>query len=261
MKYSERLSLVIIREDGRRQSWRLRRVWLHALLGSLLLLPCLVGALGWFCYDAWRENRLMHDELLRLENEGEAMEGKLERLEQVSILLEESAVPGHDILTRALAQSDMDDTVASPAEESAATTAPGGEEAAMKEQMTRQEGPGHAEFPAITSDYVSVDKVRVRLVRNRMLRIALDLRNTRDGRAEGEVTAILVTPEGKHMPLKFSPSDVGKFSILRFKRAVMSAGLPKGMDSAPNGAQVLLEVRDNSVKRTVVFRNIFAVEQ
>ena len=83
MKYSERLSLVIIREDGRRQSWRLRRVWLHALLGSLLLLPCLAGVLGWFCYDAWRENRLMHDELLRLENEGEAMEGKLERLEQV----------------------------------------------------------------------------------------------------------------------------------------------------------------------------------
>ena len=238
MKYSERLSLVIIREDGRRQSWRLRRVWLHALLGSLLLLPCLAGVLGWFC-----------------------MEGKLERLEQVSILLEESAVPGRDILTRALAQSDMGDTVASPAEESAATTAPGGEEAAMKEQMTRQEGPGHAEFPAITSDYVSVDKVRVRLVRNRMLRIALDLRNTRDGRAEGEVTAILVTPEGKHMPLKFSPSDVGKFSILRFKRAVMSAGLPKGADSALNGAQVLLEVRDNSVKRTVVFRNIFAVEQ
>ena len=261
MKYSERLSLVIIREDGRRRSWRLRRIWLHALLTSLLLLPCLAGGLGWFCYDAWRENRRLHNELLRLESEGEAMEGKLERLEQVSVLLEESAVPGRDILTRALAQSDMGDATAAPAGEEPAATAPAGEEADMKEQMTKEEGPGHAEFPAITSDYVVVDKVRVRLVRNRMLRIALDLRNTREGRAEGEVLAVLVTPEGKHMPLKFSPSDVGKFSILRFKRAVMSANLPKGADSALNGAQVLLEVRDNTSKRTVVFRNIFAVEQ
>lgn len=260
MKYSERLSLVVIREDGRRRSWRLRRVWLHALLASLLLLPCLVGGLGWFYYDAWRENRRLHNELLRLESESEAMEGKLERLEQVSILLEESAVPGRDILTRALAQSDMGDAPAPAGEETAAATAPA-DDAAIKEQMTKEEGPGHAEFPAITSDYVVVDKVRVRLVRNRMLRIALDLRNTREGRAEGEVSALLVTAEGKHLPLKFSPSDVGKFSILRFKRAVMSAGLPKGADGALNGAQVVLEVRDNTAKKTVVFRNIFVVEQ
>ncbi len=260
MKYSERLSLVIIREDGRRQSWRLRRVWLHTLLASLLLLPCLVGGLSWLCYDIWRENRLLHNELLRLENEGEAMEGKLERLEQVSVLLEESSVPGRDILTRALAQSDMGDAASLPAGEATTSSAASdNEDAAMKERMASDEGPGHADFPAIKGDYVAVDNVRVRLVHNRMLRIALDLRNTREGRAEGEVAAVLATPEGKRLPLKFSPSDVGKFSILRFKRAVMSANLPKGADNL-NGMQVVLEVRGGA-KNAVVFRNIFAVEQ
>lgn len=258
MKYRERLSLVVIWEDGRRQSWRLRRVWLHTILASLLFFPCLAAGLGWLCYDIWQENRQMHQELLRLENEGEIMEGRLERLEQVSVLLEESSVPGRDILMRALAQSDSSsEAAAAPVTGEAA---PEAEETAMKEQMVKDDGPGHADFPAIKSDYVSVDKVRVRQMRNRQLRIALDLRNTRDSRAEGEVTAILVTSEGKNMPLKFSPADVGKFSILRFKRAVMTAPLPRGVSSSLNGAQVVLEVRGGS-KNAVVFRNIFAVEQ
>lgn len=259
MKYRERLSLVVIREDGRRQSWRIRRLWLYALPAALLMFPCMTGGLGWFCYDLWRENGLLHDEVLRLESEGEAAEGKLERLEQLSVLLEESAVPGHDILARALAQGDMGAPSPQPESESAAPDSPAADEAAMKEQMAKDDGPGHADFPAIKSDYVSVDKVRVRLVRNRTLRIALDLRNKRDARAEGEVSAVLMTQEGSRFPLKFSPSDVGKFSILRFKRAVMSANLPRNA-GAMAGAQVVLEVRGGS-GNAVVFRNIFAVEQ
>lgn len=261
MKYSERLSLVIIREDGRRQSWRVRRIWLYVVLASLLLLPCLAGGVGWLCYDIWRENGLLQREALRLEGESETMEARLERLEQISVLLEESAVPGREILTRALAQREMGDAVALAVRETPPpASAPDGEEAAIKEQMVKEEGPGHADFPAVRSDYVSIDKVQVRLAPNRTLRIALDLRNKRTERAKGEVVAVLVTPEGKHVPLKFVPSDVGKFSILRFKHAVMSANLPKGMANALNGAQVMLEARGGE-KNAVVFRNIFVVEQ
>ena len=259
MRYSERLSLVLIREDGRRRSWRLRRIWLHALLASLLLLPCLVGGLGWLCHDIWRENSLLQREVLRLEGESETMEARLERLDQLSVLLEESAVPGREILTRALAQSEGD-AVSLATREAPPVSVPDGEDAAIKERMAKEEGPGHADFPAVRSEYVSVDKVQVRLAHNRTLRVALDLRNKSADRAKGEVVAVLVMPDGRHVPLNFLPADIGKFSILRFKHAVISASVPKGMERALSGAQVMLEVRGGT-DNAVVFRNIFAVEQ
>lgn len=260
MTYKERLSLILIREDGRRRSWRLRVGWLYLAGLGLALFPCLLAGSGWLCYSLWQKAELAQADVLRLENECETMEVKIERLENLSVLLDESAVPGREILERALAESFQP-----PAEEEADPEQPATDERTattkeeIQEQMTQNDGPGHAEFPAIKKDYVNVENIRVRVIKPRVLRLSLDLRNTRRNIAEGEVTARLATSDGKETPLLFSPADVGKFRIMRFKRAVITATLPRESPLRTSGAQVVIEVKDND--GSVVFRNIFPIER
>lgn len=258
MKYCENLSIILMRDNGPRRSYRVRRGRFLAVLGVMACLPVICVVLGGLCWVLWQQNVQLRDNVLRFESDYQTAQASAERLENLDELLREENIPGRELVLRRL------NTGGSAAE------APGegpagsgnGSAAAEKPQSANDaaraaEGPGHEDFPAIDLDYVKVGNVQVREIRGGKLRIALDLRNTDSLKIlSGVVSGTLLTADGKTYPLRFDQEDAGNFRISRFKRAVMVAAAAKQMSLT--NAQVILEVR--SQENAVVFRNIFAVE-
>lgn len=183
----------------------------------------------------------------RYETEYQAVESRAERLENLEELLREENTQGRQILVQQLA--------------SAANEAKSNEDKQgdspdpSDEQIT--EGPGHEEFPALDTGRVKVGNVQARAIRNRSLRIGLDLRNPdNEPLLSGEVEATLITANGERRSLDFTPREVGTFRISRFKRTVMNALLPKNTNLT--NSQIMLEVKDQDKKP--IYRNIFAVQ-
>lgn len=240
-----------MRDRGARHSFRMRAAVFYALLCSIVCLPLLVCALGWFSYNIWKENKILHEDILRFEDGFQKAQSIAERLENIEELLNENAVAGKDILVRRLASSS--ETGPPPPSEDAADVAAGDGQTAQSPAPAPQD-----ELQAVNADYIAVDNVQARVLPENRLRIALDLRNTDYQKiAAGRVSAMLLTADGaRHEPV-FTPYNVGDFRISRFKRTVMHAKLPPRLNLA--NSQVILEVRreDNSV----VYRNFFAVER
>lgn len=250
MSNDTRLSLILMSDDGARRTLRVRRVRFYALVISLLCFPLLTAGLGWWSFRLWRDNAALSAEQARLERELLEAEATAERLENLEVLLKEDSVEGRRLLALRMAGR---------SEAAAATDAP--EEQKEMEQALKQpgEGPGHAEFPSVSSEIVKVLNVRARSLGNGKLRISLDLRNTdRQKVVSGEVLVTLLTADGQQHSVTFDPDDVGDFRISRFKRAVMVSRLPRSVGKLEN-SQVIIEVK--KADGQLLFRNIFAVER
>lgn len=252
LKYRENLSIILMRDNGPRRSYRVRRGRFLAVLVAAACMPVACAVLAWLCWTLWQQNVQLRDNILRFESDYQAAEATAERLENLEELLREEGVPGRELVLRRLGAGGA---AVEPAGEGAAQGA--GAEQPPPEKAQTENGPGHAEFPVIDRDYVKVGNVQVREIRGGKLRLALDLRNSDSQKIlSGVVSGILLTADGKTHDLRFDPEDVGNFRISRFKRAVMVASAEGSLNLT--NAQVILEVRNQ--ENTVVFRNIYAVE-
>ncbi len=247
MKYKESLSIIFMRDNGPRRSFRFRRGRFYAALVFFACLPVLSAALGWQCWQLWQENAALRANVLRFESDYQGAQATAERLEHLEELLREEDVQGRDLVLRRLG-GEKAEVEAPPADR---------DENGKSEALRGTEGPGHEEFPAIDLDYVKVGNVQVRALRGGKLRLALDLRNADNQRlASGSVGGTLITADGVKHALSFDPENVGDFRISRFKRTVIVVRLPGRIDLV--NAQVILEVRNQD--ESVVYRNIFPVE-
>ena len=249
MRYHEQLGIILMRDNGPRRSFRLRRSLFFVLVAFFACLPFLCAALGWQCWQLWQENASLRANMQRFEMDTQAAQATAERLQNFEELLREEGVQGRELLLRRLARAGGE----APQEASAAGETP---QAAAASALG--EGPGHEEFPVVDTGAIKVGNVQARALRGNGLRIGLDLRNP-DSRKllAGSVSATLVTASGQKCPLAFDPEDVGNFRISRFKRAVMVARVPEQYSLV--NAQVIIEVREQDAD--LIYRNIFAVER
>ena len=260
MKYRENLSIILMRDNGPRRSYRVRRVRFVAALAVMACMPVLCAVLGWLSWTLWQQNVQLRDNVLRFESDCQVAQANAERLKNLEELLREENIPGRELVLRRLGSGGA--AAEAPGEGppnggSSAATPEKSQKDPSKDAVRGAEGPGHEDFPAIDQDYVKVDNVQVREIRSGKLRLALDLRNTDSQKIiSGVVSGTLLTADGKTYHLRFDQEDVGNFRISRFKRAVMVAATEKQVSLT--NAQVILEVR--SQENTVVFRNIYAVE-
>ena len=249
MRYHEQLGIILMRDNGPRRSFRLRRSLFYALVAFFACLPFLCAVLAWQCWQLWQENASLRANMQRFEMECQTAQATAERLQDFEELLREEGVQGRELLLRRLARAGG----AGQAE-----AAPAADTAQQAAATPLGEGPGHEEFPVVDTGAVKVGNVQARALRGNGLRIGLDLRNA-DSRKllAGSVSATLITASGQKCPLVFDPEDVGNFRISRFKRAVMVARVPEQYSLV--NAQVILEVRQQDAD--LIYRNIFAVER
>ncbi|MDR2819070.1 MAG: hypothetical protein LBB60_00855 [Desulfovibrio sp.] len=253
-KIKEFLNIIIIRDNGPRHSFRVRRGRFIFALLFFISSPLLAGALSVFSWRLWQENGQLHENTLRLEGELNVAQITAERLENLEELLREDNAQERAIIVRGAA--DTPPNVPAEAAENAASDRPAGQAAA--ERKDAGDVPAQGEFPAVNTEYLKVDNVRVRALRDGKIRISLDLHNTDSQKIlSGTVRAVLVTSNGTRQDLSFTPEDVGDFKISRFKRTVMVAGQLDRLSLV--NAQVIIEVL--AAENTVAFRNIFAVER
>lgn len=247
MRYREKLNIVLIRDNGPRSSFRLKR---SNFILLALFLGCMPFVAAFFIAQSfllWQENVQLRGNMERFESDYQQAESRAERLENLEELLKQENVQGRELVMRKLAES-------SDKKPKGGEKEPASPEAEPAQEMA--EGPGHEDFPALDSGRVIVSNVQARARPGNSLRIALDLRNPeKEPLLSGEVEAILVTANGERRALELTPSDVGAFRIARFKRTVMNAKIPR--DVSLVNAQIILEVKDQAGKP--LYSNIFAV--
>ncbi|MDE7240330.1 hypothetical protein [Desulfovibrio sp.] len=248
MRYREQLGIILMRDNGPRRSFRLRRSLFFALVVFFACMPFLCAALAWQCWHLWQENASLRANMQRFEMDCQTAQATAERLQNFEELLREEGVQGRELLLRRLARAGVGvQPEAAPPADAPRDAAP-----------ALGDGPGHEEFPEVDTGAIKVSNVQARALRGNGLRIGLDLRNPDSQKLlAGSVSATLVTASGQKCPLAFDPEDVGNFRISRFKRAVMVARVPEQYSLV--NAQVILEVREQDAD--LIFRNIFAVER
>lgn len=243
MRYHERLNIVFMLDNGPRRGFRIRRSHFYLLLIVVVSLPFLCLILALQCWTLWRDNSFLRENTARIENEVITAENRARRLETLETLLNEENLSVRDILSRRAA--------------SAKKTAPTVAET-PETSPAQIDGPGHEEFPAADTGRVKVTDVRVRITRGHSLRVSLDLRNpAADEVLNGEVKATLATADGEKYDLTFVPRDAGAFRINRFKRAVLTASVPRAFKL--QNSEVIVEITD--AKGETMYRNIFAVSR
>lgn len=247
MRYREKLTIMIMRDNGPRRSFTLRRSNFFLLLVFFGCLPFLCLLLATQTWLLWQENIKLRESMKNSETDFKELTARAERLERLEELLNEENVQPRQILARQLARAIRPEPVPDEPEEGDA--AKGGE---------NTEGPGHEEFPAIDTGRVKVSNVMARAIRNNRLRIGLDLHNPdNEPLLSGEVKAALITARGECVQLDFTPREAGSFRISLFKRTVLNAPLPRHIDLT--NAQIILEVMDQDKKP--IYSNVFAVQR
>lgn len=246
MRYREKLNIILMRDNGPRRNFHIRRSNFLLLTVFFLSLPFIAIALSAQCYVLWQENVKLREGVERFETDYQDAEARAERLENLEQFLDEDSVAGREPLLRQLASKAL------PPEQ------PKDDDHQAAEQHPElAEGPGHEEFPALDTGRVIVGNVQARAMGDKSLRVSADLRNPdNEPLLSGEVTAVLLTANGERMSLTFAPKEVGTFRISRFKRTVMRASIPRGTSLV--NAQIILEVKDQADKP--LYRNIFAVQ-
>lgn len=245
MRYHERLNIIFMRDNGPRRSLRVRRSRFYLFLLFLLSLPLLCLLLGIQCWLLWNENTKLRENVERFETDYQAAEYRAERLEKLEALLREENISGREILLRQLAEKQGEEK-------------PSQAEAQEAGDLEKTEDPGQGDFSKLDTGRVKIDNVQVRAIRDSNLRVGMDLRNPEnESLLSGKVAATLVTSDGERSLLSFAPHDAGTFRINRFKRAVMTAEVPRGADLA--NASIILEVRDQD--GSTIYQNVYPVQQ
>ena len=240
MRYREKLDIIIMRDNGPRRSFHIRRSNFFLLLILFLCLPFLCLLLTIQCWLLWHENTDLRFSMERAEAECQTLAARAERLENLEELLKEENTRARDVLVRQLAES------------------PGSAETEAAPEEHGQEEREPEEFQGVDSGRVKVSNVQTRILRGNALRISLDLRNLdSDTLVSGEVEAILVLRNGEELGLAFNPREAGAFKIARFKRTVLTTQAPKG--ASLTDARLILEVKEHGNK--LIFRNIYPLNQ
>lgn len=254
MRYREQMSIILMRDNGPRRSFRLRRSRFFMLIVLFVSMPLCCALLAWQCWLLWEENVSLRANMQRFETDCQMAQATAERLQNFEELLREEGVQGRELLLRRLARTSADAQMAEASPLGLETSHAAGTAA----PPLSEEGPGHEEFPVVDTGRVKVVNVQARALRDNSLRIGLDLRNAENqALLTGTVSATLVTASGQKYQLTFDPEDVGNFRISRFKRAVMVSRVPEQYSLV--NAQVILEVQDQD--SGLLYRNIFAVER
>ena len=235
----EKISLLVMRDNGAARRLRMRRSVLIVLLVFMVVSPFVAAAGIWFGVDVWLRHKNLLRESQRMEQEYQEAKATAARLRNLEKLL-----VYRDAAETAQLMQNLQRGGADPVDASAASGAEGAD------------GPGHSEFPAINTGFISVDNVSVRLLPGNKLRISLDLNNP-DSRKTiaGKVSCTMTTAGGDVVPLEVAPPSAGDFRISRLKRAVLAAALPAGVDAA--NAQTVIEVRSEGGE--IEYRNVFPV--
>ena len=247
MPVKEKITLMVMRDNGEVRSVRMRRALLIFLMVLCILMPLVAGGGAWFSYTLWMQQGVLSEDNLRLTRESQEARAKAERLGNLEQLLQRNAA----------VEAVLVGNVNRPQEQQGEYVGPPAPLAA-DEQAAMQEGPGHSEFPIIDTAFVTVENVTARQQPGNRLRISLDLRNPDSRKTlSGEVSSTLVTAAGESIPLQFRPNDAGDFRIARLKRAVLVSVLPP--QTSFTNAQVVIEVKSDAGE--LVYRNVFPVEQ
>lgn len=245
-KYRTGLNIILMPDNGPRRSYRFSRRTFRLLCAFFfLVLPVCAIFLAIAAFHFWNEARLLDSAIWKFEEDCMTARATAERLEMLEDLLREESVPARELILRRLATSQQ-------------PPAPVQENADEKlSAVMLPEGPGHEDFPVVESGDLKVSNVQA-LLRDNKLRISLDLANAQGQKMlTGEVRASLALADGRKLELDFSPADVGRFRINRFKRSVMNATLSRQLNLV--NAQVIIEVYDQDDR--LLFRNVFPVLQ
>lgn len=250
---AEKISLLIMRDNGEVRSVRLRRSLLYTLLFVCAVLPFALGAMLWFGVDIWLSHRAIVTQFHAAQQEYLEAKATAARLADLERLLHR-ADPAYSaqVLQNvrragpAPAPTAQDDTLppSPPTSELAADTI---------------EGPGHSEFPTLNLGKVQVENVHIRLMPRRNLRISLDLSNPDPtSQVAGKIVCTLTTATGQTLALRVFPQAADDFRITRFKRVVLTSPLPPAVNTTD--AQVVLEIKPDG-GGAPLFRNVYAVVQ
>ena len=87
MKYSENLSIILMRDNGPRRSYRVRRARFVAAMTIMACMPVLCAVLGWLSWTLWQQNVQLRDNVLRFESDYQVAQANAERLENLEELL------------------------------------------------------------------------------------------------------------------------------------------------------------------------------
>lgn len=240
MMPGERISLLLLRDNGASRRFRMRRRLFVLLVVLCLCMPFALGGSVWFGLTLWFRHEALQQQYQTLERQYQEALATATRLGNLEGLLQQRDVAEQAVLARRLAGT--------------AESSNGG----LVEEPTAgaAEGPGHSEFPIISTGFIAVDNVHIRLLQGNRLRVTLNLRNPEPNRAiTGSVGCTLVTAGGENVPVHFQPADAGDFRISRLKKAVLMATLPSSVSAA--NAQAIIEVK--SEKGEVGYRNVFPV--
>lgn len=293
------LTILVIREDGSRSSWRMRRLWWNLAVASLILLPCAVGGMGWLCWELWTRGQAAEAENGRILARNEILERKAEQLDTLSVLLKEEKVPGRDMVIRALAgrtpgtgsraASDESRTAAPSAAAVADARKPGKAAAPAAEEPKKEDArreapkPAEAASPDAPDDEGALGRkmaqsdgpghaefpildtgyVSVQNVNARVVDRA-SLRVMLDLRNTGKGTAIgVIVPwlvSADGRRRLLSPAPQEAAGFRIMRFKHAVFAAPLPEGGSAPGDQLILEVR-RAADKEIVFRNLFAIER
>lgn len=240
MRYHEKLNIVIMRDNGPRRNFQIRRSNFFLLIILFFCLPCLCLLLTTQCWLLWQENIDLRAAIDKATTDYQLISSKAERLKNLESLLGEENIKGKDILVRQLASSS-----APPA------PFPATDIEDKENEVAEGKNP---DLPIIDSGRIKISDVQIRIAENHILRISLDLRNPDNmPLITGKITGELVFPDGDREALIFTPPEAGSFRISRFKQAVLRAQ-PR-LDPPLANAKVVLTITDQNDKE--IFKNIY----
>ena len=248
-------SLLLMRDNGRAYRFRFGLRLFRALCGTALLLPLLLGGIGWLGWHLYHDNAVLNGQLRRLEEENKTLTSTIRRLSNLERLLDMSenaklsALQSQQAKLKAAAQGPMPLEVPPPENPKDQT-----QDAIL---LDVAQSPQASATPAVDLKSVGVENLRIRR-QGTTLHVALDLHNIlQKSQIGGQVSCILKGPTGESFLLEL-PKDVSVFRISRFKRVSFATPLPtvaRGFAASTLILEISLE------ERGIVYRNEYPVEQ
>jgi hypothetical protein len=247
-------SLLLMRDDGRIYRWRIGLRLFRVLCCIGLLLPLLLGGLGWLAWRLYQDNAPLNAQVLRLEDENRTLGATIRRLANLEQLLDLSenaklsALQSQQAKLKAAAQPPPLEV---PPQENPKDQT---QDAILLDASQMPQTPPP---PAVDLKCVGIENLQIRRQGN-TIRVALDLHNIlQKSQIGGQVACILKGSAGESFLLEI-PKDVSTFRISRFKRIGFATPLPA---TARNLAAPTLVLEISLEERGIVYRNEYPVEQ
>jgi len=256
MSSGEKCSLLLMRDDGRTNRWRISLRLFRALCLTGALLFLLLGGSGWLIWTLYADNAALNTQLLQLDQENKtlsAARNRLSILEQLLDMPENAKLLALQSQQTRLKAAELDATPSDviPKENT--------KDQNQEDAISLEAGPSSqfSSAPTVDMKIIGVENVHARSQGDK-LRIVLDLYNPQQkNQLIGYVICTVKSPEGESAVLDIS-KDIASFRINRFKRAVFAPVLPAAMRSL---AVLTVVIEINIDDRGTVYRNEYPVER